>query len=104
MTRKRARPMPDPQAAPPRSAAAGGSGQAGGSGHAGGSEQAGGSEPAGGSEQRVRDGDVTLATFGDLAVIFLGPVIPLIVYAIKARNSQFIRYHPATAANLSITL
>ncbi len=103
MTRKPARPMPDPQAAPPRSAAAGGSGQAGGSGHAGGSEQAGGSEPAGGSEQRVRDGDVTLATFGYLGVIFLGPVIPLIVYAIKARKSQFIRYHAATAVNLSIT-
>jgi uncharacterized Tic20 family protein len=52
---------------------------------------------------RVRDGDVTSATFGYLGAIFLGPVIPLIVYAIMARRSSFVRYHAATAANLSIS-
>jgi hypothetical protein len=53
--------------------------------------------------QQVRDGDVTAATFGYLGAIFLGPVIPLIVYAIGARRSSFTRYHAATAVNLSIS-
>jgi uncharacterized Tic20 family protein len=52
---------------------------------------------------RVRDGEVTLATFGYLGAIFLGPVIPLIVYALRARRSPFLRYHAATAVNLSLT-
>jgi len=51
----------------------------------------------------VRDGDVTSATFGYLGAIFLGPVIPLIVYALRARRSPFLRYHAATAVNLSLT-
>jgi len=51
----------------------------------------------------VRDGEVTLATFGYLGAIFLGPVIPLVVYALRARRSPFLRYHAATAVNLSIT-
>ncbi len=90
MTGEPARPMPHPKAPPPRPPAAGGSGQAGG----GGKVRGGG--------QRVRDDDVTAATFGYLGAIFLGPVIPLLVYAIRARKSQFIRYHTATAVNLSI--
>ena len=62
-------------------------------------QQAG--RPVGG--QQVRDGEVTAATFGYLGAIFLGPVIPLIVYLLRARKSQFMRYHAATAVNLSLT-
>jgi hypothetical protein len=69
------------------------------------SPQAPSGSPAwpGGTVPQVRDGDVTSATFGYLGAIFLGPVIPLIVYAIMARRSSFARYHAATAANLSIS-
>ena len=51
----------------------------------------------------VRDGDMTSATFRYLGAIFLGPVIPLAVYLLRARKSPFMRYHAATAANLSLT-
>jgi uncharacterized Tic20 family protein len=60
------------------------------------------SEPATGGGQ-VRDGDATSATFAYLGAIFLGPVIPLVVYALRARRSPFLRYHAATAVNLSLT-
>ena len=43
------------------------------------------------------------ATFGYLGAIFLGPVIPLAVYALRSRRSPFMRYHAATAVNLSLT-
>jgi uncharacterized Tic20 family protein len=56
-----------------------------------------------GDPGRIRDGDMTSATFGYLGAIFLGPVIPLIVYALRARRSPFMRYHAATAVNLSLT-
>jgi uncharacterized Tic20 family protein len=46
---------------------------------------------------------VTSATFGYLGAIVLGPVIPLIVYAFRARRSPFMQYHAATAVNLSLT-
>ena len=54
---------------------------------------------------RVRDGDsdTMSATFGYLGAIFLGPVIPLAVYALRSRRSPFMRYHAATAVNLSLT-
>jgi uncharacterized Tic20 family protein len=55
------------------------------------------------SPGRIRDGDMTSATFGYLGAIFLGPVIPLIVYALRAGRSPFMRYHAATAVNLSLT-
>ena len=55
------------------------------------------------SPGRVRDGEVTWAAFGYLGAIVLGPVIPLIVYAFRARRSPFMRYHAATAVNLSLT-
>jgi uncharacterized protein len=58
---------------------------------------------AGDSAQRSRDGDVTWATSGYLGAVFLGPVIPLIVYLIKGGRSPFLRHHAATAANLSLT-
>ena len=56
-----------------------------------------------GGPGRIRDGDVTSATFGYLGAIFLGPIIPLIVYALRARRSPFMRYHAGTAVNLSLT-
>ena len=43
------------------------------------------------------------ATFGYLGAIVLGPVIPLVVYALRSRRSPFMRYHAATAVNLSLT-
>jgi uncharacterized Tic20 family protein len=54
---------------------------------------------------RARDGDsdVRSATFGYLGAIVLGPVVPLVVYAVRSRRSPFIRYHAATAVNLSLT-
>jgi uncharacterized Tic20 family protein len=54
---------------------------------------------------RARDGDsdTMSATFGYLGAIFLGPVIPLAVYALRSRRSPFIRYHAAAAVNLSLT-
>ena len=54
---------------------------------------------------RARDGDsdVRSATFGYLGAIVLGPVVPLVVYAVRSRRSPFMRYHAATAVNLSVT-
>jgi hypothetical protein len=52
---------------------------------------------------RDSDGDIRSATFGYLGAIVLGPVIPLIVYAVGSRRSPFMRYHAATAVNLSLT-
>jgi uncharacterized Tic20 family protein len=77
MTSKPARPVPEPQAPSPHW-----------------SDE---------DVERVRDGDVTSATFSYLGAIVLGPVIPLIVYVIRARRSPFLRYHAATAVNLSIS-
>ena len=64
------------------------------------------SKPASQAElARPRDGDSDTmpATFGDLGAIVLGPVIPLAIYAVRSRRSPFIRYHAATAVNLSLT-
>jgi uncharacterized Tic20 family protein len=52
---------------------------------------------------RVRDTEVTFAAFGYLGAIFLGPVIPLVIYAIRSRRRPFLRYHAARALNLSVT-
>ena len=52
---------------------------------------------------RDGDGDTMPATFGYLGAIVLGPVIPLAVYAAGSRRSPFLRYHAATAVNLSLT-
>ena len=53
----------------------------------------------------VRDGDSDTmpATFGYLGAIVLGPVIPLVIYAVRSRRSPFLRYHAAPAANLALT-
>ena len=50
-----------------------------------------------------REGEVSLVTFGYLSAIFTGPVVPLIFYLIIARRSPFLRYHAATAVNLSVS-
>jgi uncharacterized Tic20 family protein len=52
---------------------------------------------------RDGDSDIMSATFGYLGAIFLGPVIPLAVYLLRSRRSSFMRYHAATAVNLSLT-
>lgn len=49
------------------------------------------------------DREISSATFGYLGAIVLGPVIPLAVYALRARRSPFLRYHAAAAVNLSLT-
>jgi uncharacterized Tic20 family protein len=57
-----------------------------------------------GQAQRVRDADVTSATFGYLGAIFLGPIIPLVIYLLRAKRSAFMRFHAETAVNLSLTV
>ena len=52
---------------------------------------------------RDRDAEVKLATFGYLGAMFLGPVIPLIIYAAGSSTRPFLRYHVARALNLSVT-
>ena len=54
-------------------------------------------------EDAARDRDISSATLGYLGAIVLGPVIPLVIYAARARRSAFMRYHAATAVNLSLT-
>ncbi|MGH3226818.1 MAG: DUF4870 domain-containing protein, partial [Streptosporangiaceae bacterium] len=58
---------------------------------------------ADGQAQQVRDVDVAAATFGYLGAIFLGPIIPLAIYLLRGRKSAFMRFHAATAVNLSLT-
>jgi uncharacterized protein DUF4870 len=53
--------------------------------------------------ERVRDSDVTLAIFGYLAAVFLGPFVPLGIYLIGRRGSSFSRHHAVMALNLSLT-
>jgi uncharacterized Tic20 family protein len=43
------------------------------------------------------------AMLGYLTGIFLGPLIPLAMYALARRRSPFRRFHAATAFNLSFT-
>jgi uncharacterized Tic20 family protein len=56
---------------------------------------------AGGSS---RDADATWAMLSYLGAIFLGPLIPLAVFAIRRKRSPFMRYHAARAVNISITV
>lgn len=56
-----------------------------------------------GTGQPARGADVSWATLGYLGAIVPGPVIPLAVYLLRRRRSAFIRYHAATALNLSLT-
>jgi uncharacterized Tic20 family protein len=52
---------------------------------------------------RAGEGEMTFATFGYLGAIFLGPVIPLVIYLAGGRKWPFLRYHASRAVNLSIT-
>jgi len=117
MTSKPTRPGPEPPALPrrpdgPRTSRQTGRGSQPPPGPAAGRESPVGREPVarpgapgarGGQAQRARDADVTSATFGYLGAIFLGPIIPLVIYLLKARRSAFMRFHAATAVNLSLT-
>lgn len=60
---------------------------------------------AGGSglAPRIPLAEAQPAMFGYLAAIFLGPLIPLVMYLIGRRRSSFRRFHAATALNLSLT-
>jgi uncharacterized protein len=52
----------------------------------------------------ARDADATWAMLGYLGAIFLGPLIPLAIFAVRRNKSQFMRYHSARAVNLSVTV
>jgi hypothetical protein len=52
---------------------------------------------------RAGEAAMTFATFGYLGAIFLGPVIPLVIYLTGGRRWPFLRYHAARAVDLSIT-
>ena len=64
-----------------------------------------GRQPGGGAGLRPRIplDEAKPAMFGYLAAIFLGPLIPLVMYLIARRRSPFRRFHAATSLNLSLT-
>ena len=53
--------------------------------------------------QAAGNADATSATLGYLGAILFGPLIPLAVYVFRRNKSEFMRYHAATAVNLSMT-
>jgi uncharacterized Tic20 family protein len=61
--------------------------------------------PGGGPSLRPRIplAEAKPAMLGYLTAIFLGPVIPLVMYLIGRRRSPFRRFHAAMALNLSLT-
>lgn len=63
------------------------------------------SQPVGGPGQDppVGESEARSAMFGYLGAIFTGPLIPLVMYGIGRRRSPFLRFHTATALNLSFT-
>ena len=65
----------------------------------------GGTQPGGspGLRPRIPLSEAKPAMLGYLAAIFLGPLIPLVMYLIGRRRSPFRRFHAATALNLSLT-
>jgi uncharacterized Tic20 family protein len=52
---------------------------------------------------RIALAEARPAMLGYLAAIFLGPLIPFVLYLIARRKSPFRRFHAATAFNLSFT-
>jgi uncharacterized Tic20 family protein len=52
---------------------------------------------------RIALAEARPAMLGYLAAIFLGPLIPWVLYMIGRRKSPFRRFHAATAFNLSFT-
>ena len=62
------------------------------------------SQPGGPSlRPRIPLSEAKPAMLGYVAAIFLGPLIPLVMYLIGRRKSPFRRFHAATAFNLSLT-
>lgn len=55
-------------------------------------------------EAAGRDVDATPAMLGYLGAIFLGPVIPFAVYALRRKRSPYLRYHASRALNISLTV
>jgi uncharacterized protein len=56
----------------------------------------------------VRNGDAAWAMLGYLgaiflSAIFLGPLIPLVIWLARRHKSPFLRYHTAHALNMSLT-
>src|SRR5580658_2422046 len=62
-------------------------------------------QPPGGPNLRPRIplSEAKPAMLGYVAAIFLGPLIPLVMYLIGRHRSPFRRFHAATALNLSLT-
>jgi uncharacterized Tic20 family protein len=62
-------------------------------------------QPGGGPSlaPRIPAAEAKPAMLGYLAAIFLGPLIPLVLYLVGRRRSPFRRFHAATALNLSLT-
>lgn len=65
--------------------------------------QAAGSQAGLDSAPPVHDAEARFAAVGYLGAMFLGPVIPLIIYAAGRRRRPFLHYHAARALNLSLT-
>lgn len=49
------------------------------------------------------DSDEALATIAYLSAAFLGPVVPLAVYLLRRRRSEFLRRHVAQGLNIALT-
>ena len=52
---------------------------------------------------RIALAEARPAMLGYVGAIFLGPLIPLVLYMIARRRSPFRRFHAAMALNLSLT-
>jgi uncharacterized Tic20 family protein len=52
---------------------------------------------------RIALAEARPAMLGYVGAIFLGPLVPLVLYVIGRRRSAFRRFHAATAFNLSLT-
>jgi len=63
------------------------------------------SQPDGGPSlhPRIAVAEARPAMLGYVAAIFLGPLIPLVLYVSGRRRSPFRRFHAAMALNLSLT-
>jgi uncharacterized protein len=63
------------------------------------------SQPSGGPSlsPRIPPGEARPAMLGYVSAIFLGPIVPLVMYLIGRRRSPFRRFHAAMALNLSLT-
>jgi Domain of unknown function (DUF4870) len=55
------------------------------------------------SDPGPTDREELLSTLGYFGVIFLGPVVPLVLYLARRRSSPFVRRQSAQALNVAIT-